>query len=343
MPHSRKLLCLLMPLLMITTTAPAAAQTDPEALIGEFRELVNRRVPPAEQAARNEAVARWLERAEEADLGEYGFLRSIALYYGHDYAGAGAGLATWIDEHGGFATDAYNTIIGRIFMNVLLTAAREGDWAAFDDSLERALGFYPDTGMVLRAAGSTCQRNGTQEALQRLETITSRIIHDERFDDPTRLTLLASIYPAPPRPVTFTTFRTTALDGEPIAPEDYRGQVLLIDFWATWCAPCLDEMPNVVRVYEQYHAQGFEIIGVSLDREGAEEQIRDITTDHGMTWRQVYDGGYWRAEVAVTNNIHSIPATFLLDRSGKVRYTNLRGAELERRVRELVAEPPPRR
>ncbi len=139
----------------------------------------------------------------------------------------------------------------------------------------------------------------------------------------------------------FTTFRATDLAGRPIAPEDYRGRVLLIDFWATWCGPCLEEMPNVVRAYETWHGQGSEIIGVSLDRAGAEEQIRTVMREQGMTWRQVYDGRFWQAEVAVLNNIHSIPATFLLDRSGKVRYANLRGAELERRVRELIAEPPP--
>ncbi len=325
----------------ILSPSPASAQTDPVDLISEFRELVTRQVAPAEQAERNAAVAAWLEQAGGVDLGEYGFLRSIARYFGQEYAEAGAGLAAWIEEHGGFPTDVYDIIIGRVFMNVLITAVREADWPAFDHALELALAFYDDPGMVLRAAGGACRRDGTLEALQRLETITTRIVHDERFDDPTRRTLLASIYPAPRRPAGFSPFRAADLDGRPISPEDYRGSVLLIDFWATWCAPCLAEMPNVVEVYRAYHAQGFEIIGVSLDRAEAEEQIRSVMREQGMVWRQVYDGGYWQAEVAVQNNIHSIPATFLLDRTGKVRYTNLRGAELERRVRELVAEPPP--
>ena len=73
-------------------------------------------------------------------------------------------------------------------------------------------------------------------------------------------------------------------------PDDYKGKVVLIDFWATWCVPCVAEIPNVASAYEKYHGRGLEILSVSLDRENAGEALANFTRKHGMAWPQVYDG-----------------------------------------------------
>lgn len=339
--HRRQIL--LPALILITLVgnpAPAGAQAPHEAAIREFRDLVLQQVGPQGQAERNQKVADWMQKVEGLDLGEYGFLRHIALYFGREYDAAADGLSSYLEEVGGFPTNEYDTIIGRIFLNALSGATRSGGWERFDHFLELALAFYPDVRTLYRAAGSACRSSGTLEALRRLEEITTLLVHDDRLDDAGRQTVLEGIYRAPRSGPAFKTFRTLDMDGVSVSPEDYRGGVVLIDYWATWCVPCMDEMPNVVAVYDRYHDQGFEIIGVSLDKEDAADTIRATMAEQGMKWRQVYDGKYWEAELARLNNIQSIPATFLIDRKGVVRYRNLRGAELERRVRELVAEPP---
>jgi len=130
------------------------------------------------------------------------------------------------------------------------------------------------------------------------------------------------------------------LDGAELTPEQYQGKVVLVDFWATWCGPCRAEMPNVVRIYNKYHDQGFDIIGVTLDQANQADKVRTFTKDHGMPWRQVYDGGGWKAKVAAKFGINSIPATFLLDRKGVIRYKNVRGEELATAVATLIGAQP---
>ena len=134
----------------------------------------------------------------------------------------------------------------------------------------------------------------------------------------------------------FPDFDVKDLDGKPLSVAAYKGKVVMIDFWATWCGPCVNEVPNVVKAYEKYHAQGFEIIGVSLDREGDKDKVIAFTKDHNMPWRQYYDGKYWTNDLAVKYGINSIPATFLLDGSGKIIAKNVRGEALDPAVKKAL-------
>ncbi|HAF70345.1 MAG: Alkyl hydroperoxide reductase/ Thiol specific antioxidant/ Mal allergen [Acetothermia bacterium 64_32] len=130
--------------------------------------------------------------------------------------------------------------------------------------------------------------------------------------------------------------------GGKLSLSDLRGKVVLLDFWATWCGPCMEELPNVISIYQEFHDQGLEIIGISLDT--SESQLRQVLQEKGMSWPQYFDGKGWENEIALLYRVFGIPATFLLDREGIIRYRDLRGQELKEKVAELLGEeeaPPP--
>ncbi|MFQ5510908.1 MAG: redoxin domain-containing protein [Candidatus Krumholzibacteriia bacterium] len=131
-------------------------------------------------------------------------------------------------------------------------------------------------------------------------------------------------------------FDVKGIDGKELSLEKYRGKVVLIDFWATWCGPCRVEMPNVVNLHKKYREKGFEIIGVSLDRDRS--VFDSYIKSNDMVWPQYFDGAGWNNRVAAKYKVRSIPATYLIDRRGKIRYRSLRGKELEEAVAELVKE-----
>ncbi|MDE0685949.1 MAG: redoxin domain-containing protein [Candidatus Poribacteria bacterium] len=130
-------------------------------------------------------------------------------------------------------------------------------------------------------------------------------------------------------------FSATDLDGNPISLQDYRGKVVLLDFWGAWCGFCIEEMPNLKRVYDTYKDQGFDIIGVSLDDE--ESELRDYIKENDIRWRQVFSGKAWRDDpLAQQYNITGVPSQWLIDRDGKLITHKARGEELEQLVMEAL-------
>jgi thiol-disulfide isomerase/thioredoxin len=127
----------------------------------------------------------------------------------------------------------------------------------------------------------------------------------------------------------------TDLNGKEIDLEKMKDKVILVDFWATWCGPCIAEMPNVTAAYETYKDKGFEVVGISLDEDKA--AVGKFIADNKMPWPQFVDGKGWENELAQRFGIRSIPATFLVGKGGRIVASNLRGPDLEAAIEKALA------
>ena len=125
-------------------------------------------------------------------------------------------------------------------------------------------------------------------------------------------------------------------EGKEISLNESLGKVTLIDFWAAWCKPCRAENPNVVKIYEKYHDQGFNIIGVSLDRPNQKDKWTQAIAEDNLTWNQVSNLQFWQDPIAQLYDVRAIPAQFILDENGVIVAKNLRGDELDAKVKELL-------
>lgn len=115
----------------------------------------------------------------------------------------------------------------------------------------------------------------------------------------------------------------TAVDGSEVDLADLRGKVVLIDFWATWCPPCVEEVPQLVETYGKFKDRGFEIVGISLDQD--KPALEKFTAENKMTWPQFFDGKGWENALAQRFKIQTVPTMWLLDREGKLLDANPRG------------------
>jgi peroxiredoxin len=133
---------------------------------------------------------------------------------------------------------------------------------------------------------------------------------------------------------TFPDFEVKDLTGAPLSVARFKGKAVLIDFWATWCGPCITELPAVLAAYSRYKDKGFEIIGISLDRD--EATLKRFIADRKMTWPNYFDGQEWKSPLAAKYGVNAIPATYLLDGEGRIVAKNLRGPALEQELARLL-------
>jgi peroxiredoxin len=126
------------------------------------------------------------------------------------------------------------------------------------------------------------------------------------------------------------------VEGNTLRIDELRGRYVLIDFWATWCAPCVSELPRVQTAYAKYHDAGFEVVGVSLDETKA--AVQDFVRTRKLPWRQIHNASCG-GDFVEGFGVGSIPATFLLDPQGTIIRLELRGPALDQVLAQLLKEP----
>ena len=156
-------------------------------------------------------------------------------------------------------------------------------------------------------------------------------------NEPVADTTVETTEPATETKTTYTDISLPGPQGQTVKVSDYVGKnkLVLIDFWASWCGPCMGEMPNVVKAYEMFHAKGLEIVGVSLDKNKASWLAAVEQT--GQKWPQMSDLKGWECEGAALYGIQSIPANVLINEQGEIVAQNLRGDALLKEVESRLA------
>ncbi len=132
----------------------------------------------------------------------------------------------------------------------------------------------------------------------------------------------------------FPDFTEKDIEGKPLSLANYKGKVVLVDFWATWCKICVEELPNVKKTYGKYHKAGFEIVGINLDDE--RDKMMEFLKKNEIKWVQYSDGQGWDGKLPQTYGIVALPATYLLDGEGKIIAKGLQGDDLEAAVAKAL-------
>jgi thiol-disulfide isomerase/thioredoxin len=128
----------------------------------------------------------------------------------------------------------------------------------------------------------------------------------------------------------------TALDGTKVDLAAMKGKVVLVDYWATWCVPCVASLPGIKSAYDKYHAKGFEVIGISLDDAGRKDKVVHFLKDNKLPWHQSFDGKGWSTPAAVRYGVTAIPATILVGKDGRIAAVDIHGEELVNLLAKLL-------
>ena len=335
---------------LLLASLPTTAQTsrpnaDPEPAIARLRAVLTRKVKDdAGVAARRAEVRAWLAQDGTTELGDRGFLRALARCDTDDVpqrAAAQDEVLRAVEAAAGFPVPGFEQPARTALLLRGLRLAEAGAWDACREYLPVLLRHYPDHAAVYWLMGRRGRDHGSEQGKVFLrEVIVRELLLDPTLDDTDRVVELRRLWDVEytgPRP--FAHLEGPGLTGGTVTTAVGKGRVLLVDYWATWCVPCMHELPNVVATWQRFKDQGLVVVSVNLDVADSRAKVEATSQRLGLGWPQIFDGKGWQSPLVTTNRVTAIPATFLIDKKGRVRWTGLEGTALAQRVAELLAEP----
>ena len=331
---------LLVPSLVLAL--PLAAQETAAQRIDGLRRLANRPVVDEAAVAHRAAdAAAWLAAA--ADPGELPILRAVARTFVADAREPRRGreeIVAWFEANEALPVPGFEEAAGRVVLFDAVQRANAGEWPECRRRLPVLLRACADHASVFWLLGRRARDAGSAEGREFLQqAVIPGLLADHALADAERVQILRRLYEVDytgPKP--FAHVAGPDLDGRVIRTADHGGRVLLVDYWATWCRPCLMAMPGVVAAYRKFHEQGFDVVSISLDEADRRDRVAATVNELGMEFPCIFDGNGAASQLARANQVMAIPATFLIDRKGRVRWTGLEGDALQQRVAELLAE-----
>jgi thiol-disulfide isomerase/thioredoxin len=199
-----------------------------------------------------------------------------------------------------------------------------------EDGLREVMKEYPDRAEPWQQLLSVAEYADKDDQLRMLGDIVKAKAADEQTVTRAKAAIRAVGALGHPLELSF-----TAADGREVDVQKMKGKVVLVDFWAAWCGPCISSLPEVVELHKKYQPQGFEIVGINMDKN--QEHMEQVVHRFKMPWPQYFDGKGWATKFALEYNVTAIPAVWLVDKKGVLRTMNAR-EDLETRIKELLEE-----
>ncbi len=329
---------------------PAAEQPDPYAVPdGTPAELIDYiqgllRQPPPDSAAREKAIAAMLEAADKVLAGEPDESQAgLAISIKMRFIDSIEKLQAFAEElrksdRPKLARQADGAILNRQLRGAL--GASEEDLRKLVGQVKEYLGagpLQPSDVSLAMAAGRVAERsNNTELAVETYKSLAEIL----KQSDNERIAKLAKSMEGVVRRLTLVgnpmKLEGTLLGGEAIDWAAYRGKVVLVDFWAIWCGPCVREIPHMKEIYQQYHDRGFEIVGISLDDD--REQLEKFLEEKEVPWKIIFNEE-GTSSTADYYGVTAIPTMILVAADGNVISTKARGPKLSEELEKLLGPP----